>query len=387
MSILFTRKQEIEKLIFPGRALLIYGPRRVGKTTIVKEYLAKLSDQSVLYVTGDDIALQQVLGSSDRTKILSYVKPFDVIAIDEAHLIHNIGIAAKIIVDEFPLKKLILTGSSSFELSQYTGEPLVGRHFQILLLPIAQDEVFGNNFDKQKNLSEFLIYGSYPEVLKSDNTRLKQLVLRELVSSYLFKDILSFEKIKSPELLLKITKALAFQIGNEVSINKLAKDVGNEDPKTVKRYVELLEKTFIIKKVFAFSNNPRKEIATKVKYYFYDIGVRNALLESFQDLENRSGADIGGLWENVMFMELYKQEKRENPYFDTMYFWRNDKNKEIDIIIQKGEHIVGYECKWNKDYSENKRDFLLHYPESTVYIINKENYLSILDTRTSDLSA
>jgi predicted AAA+ superfamily ATPase len=375
----FTRTQTLKNLIFPGRVLLVYGPRRVGKTTLVKEYLKTFPESAqVLYVTGDDISLGQTLGSSDRAKILSYVKPYDVIAVDEAHLIKNIGVAAKIIVDEFPEKKIILTGSSSFELSQYIGEPLVGRHFQVLLLPIAQDEIFGNNFDKQKDLDDFIIYGSYPEVLSVDNNQMKQLILRELVSSYLFKDILSFEKIKSPELLLKITKALAFQIGSEVSINKLAKDIGNEDPKTVKRYVELLEKTFIIKKVYAYSNNPRKEISTKVKYYFYDTGVRNAVIESFQGLENRSGNDIGGLWENFIFMELFKLEKRDNPYFDHMHFWRNDKNKEIDIVIQKSDTLIAYETKYTKDYSENIEKFLLEYPQSTGQVINRENYLDIL---------
>lgn len=368
----FTRKQTIEGYLSPKRILMIYGPRRIGKTTMVKKYLETVpKDKNVRYAVGEDLDLREILNSQRRAQILDFARPFDVIVIDEAQKIPLIGLAGKMIIDEFPEKILVFTGSSSFELSQQVGEPLVGRQFRMTLLPIAQIEISGNIFDKKQQLENTLLYGSYPEVLLVDDYTKKEYTLKELVSSYLFKDILSLDKIKSPDLLLNITRALALQIGSEVSITKLTKDVGENDHKKIARYLDLLEKTFIIKKVGAFSNNLRNEISKKVKYYFYDLGIRNAVIGQFNKLDSRN--DVGALWENFVFMELYKKFKMKNDYFEGMYFWRNKEKREVDIVIEEGDKIYAYECKWSPK-EVVFTDFKKLYPNAITNVISKENF-------------
>lgn len=376
----FDRKQHIEAYQETGRVVMIYGPRRVGKTTLLKKYLESLSSHVLKkYDIGDDIELQILFNSQNRTRILEYARPYDVIAIDEAQNIAHIGIAVKMIIDEFPDKKIILTGSSSFELSRQSGEPLVGRQYLCTLLPIAWSEFAGSSYEKKQKLEQLLTYGAYPEVVVASDFLQKQYKLQELVSSYLLKDILILDKIKSPELLLNILKALAYQIGSEVSLMKLAKDVGEVDHKKIARYLDVLEKTFVIKKIKAFSNNPRNEITKKSKYYFYDLGVRNAVIGSFQDFSKKSGMEIGMLFENFITMELYKKSNINRRVFDEFYFWRNKQGKEIDIIkktIEEG--ISAYECKW----SEQKINFAIFkesYPEARTHLIHRENIDEFLD--------
>ncbi|MBI3458913.1 ATP-binding protein [Candidatus Azambacteria bacterium] len=375
---IFTRKTSIVSLQEKGRVVIIYGPRRVGKTTMSKEYLVSLDPQyCAKYEVGDDLVVQNLFNRQNRAEILDYVKPYDVLIIDEAQSIPKIGIGIKMIIDEDPNKKIILTGSSSFLLSQTIGDALVGRNYSTMLLPLSWGEIFGSNFDKKRKLHQFLIYGLYPEILLCKEVTLKQIKIQEIISSYLFKDTLSFEGLKSSELLLNITKALAFQIGNEVSLLKLAKDVGENDPKKVARYVSLLEKNFIIKKVTPFSRNPRNEIKKKGKYYFYDTGIRNAIINRFQKMEDRDSMDIGGLWENYVVMELFKKNILENPYFNSLYFWRDKKGNEVDIIIEKNGIIYAYECKWKKtDASFDV--FLESYPKAKTFVINQENIDELL---------
>jgi len=369
----FQRKQTIEGYLSPKRVLMIYGPRRIGKTTMVKEYLKDKKDST--YEVGDDIRLQNILSSQMRKEILDYIRPIDTLVIDEAQQIKNIGIAAKMMIDEFPEKKIIMTGSSSFELSQQIGEPLTGRQFRMTLLPISLTELKWSNYEKKQYFEEILLYGCYPEILLAKTHKEKEQKLNELISSYLFKDILSLDKIKSPDLLLKITRALAFQIGSEVSLTKLTKDVGENDHKKIARYLDLLEKTFIIKKVSAFSNNPRNEISKKVKYYFYDMGIRNAVIGNYNKLDSRD--DTGRLWENFIFMEFYKKYKIKNDYFDSMYFWRNKNGREVDIVIEEGNRIKAFECKWSMQ-EVVFTDFKKAYPNSTTNVISKDNFTDFL---------
>ena len=375
----FERKQQINTYQESGRVVMIYGPRRVGKTTLLRKYLDSLpKDVSKKYDIGDDVELQNLFNAQIRSKILDYARPYDVIAIDEAQSIKHIGIGVKMIIDEFPNKRIILTGSSSFELSQQTGEPLVGRQYVATLLPISWAELNGSSYEKKQHLESLLTYGSYPEVLLSQDVVQKQYKLQELVSSYLLKDILILDKIKSPELLLNILKALAHQIGSEVSLNKLAKDVGETDHKKVARYVDILEKTFVIKKIKAFSNNPRNEITKKSKYYFYDLGVRNAIIGSFQEFHKKSGFEIGVLFENFIMMELYKKSNLERKVFDEFYFWRNKQNKEVDIIKKSlNEVLHAYECKW----TEQKVNFAIFketYQDAETDVIHKDNFENFL---------
>src|SRR3989338_8760502 len=249
----FLRKQQIETVIAPKRALVIYGPRRVGKTTLLKSYLSSRKDKKILYVVGDDFRIRELFTKELRDELLDFARPYDIVAIDEAQQVRSIGLGAKMIIDAFPEKQLILTGSSSLDLSNKIGEPLTWRHFTLTLLPLSQGEImYGSRFELKTYLEDFLIYGSYPEVLNEPDIGQKRKILTELVSSYLFKDALTLEAVRSPDTLLDIVKCLAFQVGNEVSINEIAR-TAKTDAKTAAKYLDLLEKMFIIRKVRGFS--------------------------------------------------------------------------------------------------------------------------------------
>ena len=369
----FKRTQKIETAIAPKRALVVYGPRRVGKTTLLKEYLSSQKNESVSYVLGDDFRVRELFEKELRDEILDFARPYNITAIDEAQQVPSIGLGAKMIIDAFPEKQLILTGSSSFDLSSKIGEPLTGRHFTLTLLPLAQSEMSASRFELKGALDTFLIYGSYPEVLSAETKAEKERILNELVSSYLYKDILVLDKIKSPDLLRDIARAIAFQVGSEVSLNEIAIMV-KADVKTVGRYLDVLEKMFVIKKVRGFSRNLRNEISKKAKYYFLDNGVRNAVIGQFGDRASRN--DIGGLWENFVFMELYKQSVLRGDQ-DQYYFWRTHTGKEVDIVRERGGALTAIECKWSAEASAPAL-WRETYPESAFMVINKENYLDVL---------
>ncbi|MFA5248486.1 MAG: ATP-binding protein [Patescibacteria group bacterium] len=370
---IFKRKQNIEKSLAPKRVLVIYGPRRVGKTTILKKYLSTQKGR-ILYSTGDDIAIRQIFESEERSKILNFAESYDIIGIDEAQQIPHIGLGIKMIIDEFPEKNIILTGSSSFDLSREVGEPLTGRHFELLLLPIAQREMGLGKFELENQIEKYLLYGSYPEVLLETDSNAKVRILKELISSYLFKDVLALDKIKSPNLLLDITKCLAFQIGNEVSHNEIANTVG-ANTKTVARYIDLLEKMFVVKKVRGYSKNLRSEIAKKSKYYFLDLGIRNAVIANFNPLDTRD--DVGGLWENFIFMEMFKKSNSDEK-LEEFYFWRTHSGQEIDIVKDSERGLEAFEVKWKKDKVKEPLLWKKTYPKSSFTVISKNNYLDIL---------
>ncbi len=370
----FIRKQNIKNSLAPKRVLIIYGPRRVGKTTLLKKYLSTCLNKKILYVVGDDFLIRELFKKEILKELLDFARPYEIIAIDEAQQIPSIGLGIKMIIDAFPEKQIILTGSSSFDLASKIGEPLTGRHFTMTLFPITQIEINMSRFELKNNLNNFLIYGSYPEILSTENPVEKERILNELISSYLYKDVLALDKIKMPDLLRDITRCLAFQIGKEVSLNEIAKIV-KTDIKTVGRYLDLLEKMFVIKKIRGFSRNLRNEISKKAKYYFLDNGIRNAVIGQFGILENRN--DLGGLWENFIFMELYKQSiiAQKN---DQYYFWRTHSGKEIDIICENGNNITAIECKWSSQKTKLPSLWQETYPKSIFLTINKENYLDFI---------
>lgn len=369
----FTRKQSVEQSLAPKRVLVIYGPRRVGKTTLLASYLKVQKEKNILSVVGDDFRVRELFSKEVRNDILDFAHPYNIVAIDEAQQVPSIGLGIKMIADAFPEKEIILTGSSSFDLSSKIGEPLTGRHFVMTLLPLAQSEIFGSRFELIGNLEKFLVYGSYPEVLLAESDYDRERILNELVSSYLYKDILALDGIKSPDLLRDIAKMLSFQVGSEVSHNEVAVSL-KADVKTVGRYIDLLEKMFVIKKVRGFSRNLRNEITKKAKYYFLDNGVRNAIIGRFAKLSDRD--DIGALWENFIFMELCKQSVIRNQN-DQYYFWRTHSGSEVDIVRESRGKITAIECKWNKTAREPKL-WRATYPESEFLVINKENYLDVL---------
>ncbi len=377
-NMMFERKQEIEKSIAPKRALIIYGPRRVGKTTLLESYLndknTKNKYSRIFVSTGDDFTLRELFKYEKRKDIIDFASSYDLIAIDEAQYIPSVGIGVKMIIDKYPQKTVILTGSSSFDLSKKIGEPLTGRHFTMLLLPVSQKEVNLSNFELKNNLSDFLIFGSYPELLLEKDKQRKIKILTELVSSYLFKDVLMLDRIKSPELLMDITRCISFQVGNEISVNEIAQTV-KTDVKTVGRYLDLLEKMFVIKKVRGFSRNLRNEISKKAKYYFLDNGVRNAVIGQFNELSMRN--DIGSLWENFIFMEMLKRSSLEEAV-DTYYFWRTHTGQEIDIVKESGDRLFAYEIKWGEKKARPPKDFMRSYKNVKFNTVNKENYLDFI---------
>lgn len=366
----FERKQSIEAAKAPKRVLVVYGPRRVGKTTLLQSYLDAESAKRrrILSVVGDDFRVRELFGSEVRDDILDFARPYDIVAIDEAQQVPSIGLGMKMLVDAFPEKEFILTGSSSFQLSSEIGEPLTGRHFVMTLFPIASNEMEGSRFDRAGALEDLLIYGSYPEVLSAGSGAEKERILNELVSSYLYRDILALDKIKSPDLLRDIVRMLAFQVGSEVSQNEIAGAL-RTDVKTVGRYLDLLEKMFVIRRARGFSRNLRNEITKKAKYYFLDNGVRNAVIGQFGPLAMRD--DVGRLWENFVFMELVKRDALAGVS-SSFYFWRTHTRKEVDIVRESRGALSAYECKWSGDAKAPKL-WKATYPDADFHVMNRDN--------------
>jgi predicted AAA+ superfamily ATPase len=347
----------------------------VGKTTLLNEYLRTETNKRVYYSTGDDIELRELFRSESRAKILDFARPYEIIALDEAQYIPAIGLGAKMMIDAFPEKSIILTGSSSFDLAHEVGEPLTGRHFTLTLLPLSQQEMGMSRFELEGALENFLLYGSYPEVLREPDRERKMKILTELTSSYLFKDALALEAVRSPDTLLDITKCLAFQIGSEVSMNEVAR-TAKTDAKTAARYVDLLEKMFVIRKVRGFSRNLRNEISKKAKYYFLDTGVRNAVISQFNGLSLRN--DVGALWENFVFMELEKKTVI-GAEFAQYYFWRTHTGAEIDIVKERSGSLAAIECKWSEDRSVSPPPlWRAAYPDANFTVIHRKNYLDAI---------
>ena len=365
----------LSEFIKSGKVCLIYGPRRTGKTTILKNFLESTNLKYKLD-SGDNIRTQNLLSSLDFDLILESVKGYELYAIDEAQEIPNIGKALKILVDNIPDLKIIVTGSSSFDISQKVGEPLTGRKITLQLFPVAQLELhkFQNKVELKEKLSEYLIFGSYPEVLTAKTIKEKRRILDELVNSYLLKDILSFEKIKSSKLIFDLLTMLAFQIGSLVSIHEISNTLRIES-RTVLKYLDILEKSFIIYRLGAFSNNLRSEISQKSKYYFYDNGVRNAIISQFNELSLRN--DTGMLWENFIFMERKKMNIYNENYVRE-FFWRNYAKNEIDLIENKDGKIFAYEMKYSSVKAKPPADFEKKYPQAEFKCINKDNYLDFV---------
>lgn len=362
----------IEDLIKPNKVLVIYGPRRAGKTTLLNNYLAATKLKYKLD-SGDNIRTQLVLSSQDFSQILDYASGYDLIAIDEAQQIPKIGMGLKIIVDHIPDIRVIATGSSSFDLAGAVGEPLTGRKTTIILYPLAQQELLSlyNRHELKEKLEEFLIFGSYPEVITAKSRKEKTAVIEEIVNSYLLKDVLSLDRIKGSGVLLDLLKLIAFQIGNLVSLNELATQI-KLDVKTVGRYLDIFEKAFIIRRIGGFSRNLRKEIVSKAKYYFIDNGIRNGVISQFNPLNSRN--DTGLLWENFLASERIKKCGYQDIY-GSFYFWRTYEGHEIDWVEEREGKLFGYEFKWaEKRKDKAPKDWHGTYDNAEYKIINVENY-------------
>lgn len=360
-----------------NRALIIYGPRRVGKTTLLQNFLNKTTLKYKLD-SGDNIRIQDLLGSQDFSRILEYAGKYELIVLDEAQLIPNIGMGIKILVDQVPDIQVIATGSSSFDLANQIGEPLTGRKTTLTLYPIAQLELLGehNKYELKQKLENYLIFGSYPQVLTAQTREEKIQILEELVDSYIFKDIFALQQLKGSKVLLDLLKLLAFQVGNEVSLNELATNLAI-DVKTVARYLDLLEKAFIITRLTAFSRNLRSEVVSTSKYYFFDNGIRNAVISQFNALDSRN--DIGSLWENFLMIERTKKRSYKNIH-GYAYFWRTYGQKEIDLIEERDGKIFPYEFKWStKNEILSPKEWKFAYPKAEdLIVITPDNYLDFI---------
>jgi predicted AAA+ superfamily ATPase len=328
-------------------------------------------------VSGDDFRIVQLLSSLDFKEIADFVGDYELIAIDEAQNIPNIGKSLKIIVDNHPDIFIIATGSSSFEINQEVGEPLTGRKISSTLYPMNISELRSvkNLYEIKQTLPDLLVYGSYPEVITNDNPKDKEEILFELFSSYLLKDVLAYDNIRSSGKLMELLKLLAFQVGNLVSLNEIATQI-HIDVKTIARYIDLLEKTFVIFKLSGYSRNLRSEVTSKSKYYFVDNGIRNVIINQFNSLETRN--DVGALFENFVVTEIVKAKsysRDRNP----IYFWRNYGGNEIDIIEDKRGKLSAYEIKWSESAKVRKpKTFLENYPDSDFNIINSGNFLNLI---------
>ncbi len=374
---MFTRAYEpLDAFLQPNKVLAVFGPRRVGKTTLLQAYL---KDTPLKYKldSGDNLRTQQVLGSQDFGQILPYVEGYEMLAIDEAQNIPNIGMGLKIIVDQVPGIRVVVTGSSSFELTGQVGEPLTGRKRTLTLYPLAQSELLSvyNRFELRERLEDFLVFGSYPEVLQAATRGERIEVVTEIANSYLLKDILVFDRVRRSRTLLDLLRLLAFQVGSEVSLSELGTQLG-VDVKTVQRYLDLLEQAFVIVRLGGFSRNLRQEVTSKSKIYFLDNGIRNAVIAQFNALAQRN--DIGALWENFIVIERLKRRTYGSLYANT-YFWRTYDQQEIDLVEEHDGRLFGYECKWSpKRTPVAPKSWTTAYPDAEYAVIQPDNYLDFV---------
>jgi len=366
---------KIQSLLKPAKVLVLFGPRQVGKTTLINTFLSSYRG-NYYFGVGEDRMLRDILESDSPQRIRSSFSGYDLIVIDEAQKIERVGSGLKLLVDHLPDVPVFASGSSSFELSNRLGEPLTGRQRVITLFPFAVmelKEIFGP-MKVIEMLPELLIYGGYPEVLTSIQIAQKKEYLIGLRDSLLFKDILELENIRNSRKLSDLLMLIAFQIGKEVSLNELSGSLGIAK-QTVERYLDLLEKTFIIKKVRGFSRNLRKEITKSSRYYFWDNGIRNALINNFNDISVRN--DIGALWENFLFIERIKKQHYHRIYANN-YFWRTYDHKEIDLVEERDGNLYGYEFKWSDRRNKVPGLWLDTYSNATFQFITRDNFLDFV---------
>lgn len=365
-------QKNIEKWLFKGKIIVIYGPRRVGKTTLVQHILESHSEKKTLFLNGDDPDVRLALTDKPGTELKRYLGSAELIIIDEAQRVTNIGLTLKLIVDTMPERQVIATGSSSFDISNRISEPLTGRIYPFFLSAFSLLELksIHSSLDLERLFEGFLRFGLYPETIQQNEEEAKKLIAL-ITDQYLYKDLLEFENLRHPEILQKLLRALALQLGNEVSYTELAQLI-QVSKQTVERYLDLLEKSFVIFRLVPLSRNPRKEIGISRKIYFYDLGIRNSLINNFNRLELRN--DIGALFENFCIVERMKRQDIEETSVNR-YFWRTYQQQEIDLIEEAGGKLQGFEFKWKKTSAKIPKNFLSWYPGSRVDIITKENLL------------
>lgn len=367
--------QRLSQTVQNSKVTLLVGARQVGKTTLLKEMISQSAINDVLWLNGDLPQVRATLESNNLQEISLLIHNAKVVIIDEAQRINAIGLTLKIIVDTMPDVKLFVTGSSAFELRNQLDEPLTGRKTTYYLYPISTQELFETEglIAVKERLESRLIYGSYPEVITSNTPKD---VLMELAGSYLFKDVLQVDGLRRANVLEKLLTALALQVGSEVNYNELSKTIGI-DRKTVEKYIDILEKCYIIFHLNSFSRNIRTELTKGKKIYFYDTGIRNAILKQFAPLELRQ--DIGALWENFFIAERMKYNHYRGQYVNT-YFWRTTDKQEIDYIEEQDGELRLFELKWNpkKQNSRLPNIFINTYHPNQTAIVTQDDYITYL---------
>lgn len=370
-----TLQAKIEERLAPGKAVLIYGARRVGKTILLKEIFNKIEGKKMLLI-GEDMDVQNMLQNRSVHHYRQLFEGMNLLAIDEAQSIPEIGSVIKLIIDEIPHIQVIATCSSSFDLLNKIGEPLVGRASQFLLTPFSIREIAQkqNGMELRQNLENRIVYGCYPEVVGMTSNTMKEEYLRDIVNAYLLKDILAIDGLRNTAKMNRLLQLVAFQIGSEVSYEELGKQLGMHR-ETVEKYLDLLSKVFVVYKLGAFSRNMRKEVSKAGKWYFYDNGIRNAIIGDFKDANSRM--DMGKLWENFFITEKLKDNQNHLLHCQ-FHFWRTYDQQEIDLIEEKNEVINAYEMKWGKKLPKAPAGFMKTYTGADFNVVNPDNYLEFL---------
>jgi hypothetical protein len=361
-------KAMIENKMAKGKAIILMGARQVGKTTLLKSMFGDSDD--LLWLNGDEQDVQALFENISSTRLKAILGKKNTLIIDEAQRISDIGLRLKLITDQLPEIQLIATGSSSFELANKVNEPLTGRKWEYTMYPVSFGEMVKHHglLEEKRMLPHRLVYGYYPEIV--GNPGEEKELLKQLSDSYLYKDILMWEQIKKPDKLLKLLQAIAYQVGSQVSFNELG-NLCSLDSKTVEKYVVLLEKTYIIFRLGSFSRNLRNELKNSRKIYFFDNGIRNALIANFSQIDTRT--DIGALWENFVVSERIKHNHYTGAWQNS-WFWRTREQKEIDYLEESDGKINAFEFKWNPDVKvKTPKHFLENYEGSQFKVINRDN--------------
>ncbi|HRY82419.1 MAG TPA: ATP-binding protein [Candidatus Moranbacteria bacterium] len=368
-------QKQIEDELFKGKAIIIYGARQVGKTTLAKQIIEKYGEEAS-YFDCELLSVRQNLEIPEASRLKSYLGRYKLVVLDEMQKMSNAGTILKILVDHCPEIQIIATGSSSFEMANKTSEPMTGRAKRFTLYPfsIIELEQEYNRFEIDGKLENIMRFGTYPEVFLAENEDSIKEKVDEIVSNYLYKDILAFEGINKSSVIENLLKLLALQLGREVSYTELAKNLGISRL-TVQKYIDILEQSFIVFTLKAFSRNMRKEISKSVKIYFYDLGIRNSLIQNFNLLSLRN--DTGALWENLLIAERIKRNSHQKLR-PNKYFWRTYDQQEIDFIEEQNGKLFGYEMKWKKKQVKAPAEWLKNYENSSFEIINKENYFEFV---------
>jgi len=365
----------IVKKLQPNKVVIVFGARRVGKTVLVKEILRQLNEP-VLTLNGEDINVHDKLAIRSVENYKQILGSYRVLYIDEAQKIPDIGLKLKLMIDEIQGLKIIVSGSSSFDIHKDAGEPLTGRKYSFNLFALSENEYnqVENSISKIDKIRERIVFGNYPELLHLPDRGDKIDYLNEMVSSYLLKDILIYENIKNSQKIFNLLRLIAFQIGGEVSLQELGSQLGISK-NTVEKYLDLLSKVFILHKVEGFSRNLRKEITKNSRWYFLDNGIRNAVIANFNLLESRN--DIGALWENYMISERLKYQEYQR-LMSNNYFWRTYEQQEIDWVEERDGSLFGYEFKWTENKVKIPTQWKNAYPNASFEVINRDNFIEWL---------